>query len=80
MIITKIGCCLRPLGIVLNEHRPGDDLSFIPYIRVNPHVLFKYGICSFITNPYGRVHPFLVIIIRGALDTSIIYFKVMDRH
>ncbi len=41
MIITEIGCCLRPLGIVLNEQRARDDLSFILYIRVNYHVLFK---------------------------------------
>ncbi len=74
MIIIENRCCLSLFGIVLNEQRPRDDLSFIPYIRVSHHVLFKYVTCSFITNPYGRVHPFGCK--KGRADSAALPFEV----
>ena len=57
---------LRPLGIVLNE-------QLFTMFLILPHrpalsAIFWYHnvICSFITNPYGRVHAVLVVIIHAA--------------
>jgi hypothetical protein len=61
MIAAESGCWLRPLGIVLNE-------QLMPMIFSEPHrpalsPMFGYHICSFITNPYGRVNAISVVII-----------------
>ncbi len=67
MIITKIGCCLRPLGIVLNEQPHHDGLLLTSNFSIKHILCFHYDICSFIMNPYGRVQTFLVMIIHGAI-------------
>jgi hypothetical protein len=67
MIIAEIGYCLRPLAIVLNEQHNCDGFSLTPNLNIKNNILFSSIICSFITNPYGRVHAISVMIIHGAV-------------
>jgi hypothetical protein len=41
MIITEIGCCLRPLGIVLNEQHFHDGLSLESKLSLKHNILFS---------------------------------------
>lgn len=74
MIITKIGCCLRPLGIVLNEQSHHDGLLLTSNLSIKHILCFHYDICSFIMNPYGRVQTFGCK--KGRADSAALPFKV----
>jgi hypothetical protein len=42
MIAAESGCCLRPLGIVLNEQVLADDFQLTPSSGMEPNVWFSY--------------------------------------
>jgi hypothetical protein len=66
MIATESGCCLRPLGIVLDEQRYPMIFSYPHRRALSPLSGYHIVICSSITNPFGRVHAISVVIIHVA--------------
>ncbi len=67
MIIIEIGCCLRPLGIVVNEQHRATVYLFYLISGLTTMSCFHYDICSFIMSPYGRVHAASMMIIHGVI-------------
>jgi hypothetical protein len=51
----------------MNEQRQHDSLSLTPNLIIKRNILFSYCFRSFITNLYGRVQAFSVMIIHGAV-------------
>ncbi len=65
MIATECGCCLRPLGIVMDEQLCSAAFIKHPIPALQTILCFHYDRCSFITMHYGRVHAVSVVIIHA---------------
>jgi hypothetical protein len=66
MIADGIACCLRPLGIVMNEQIQPPTFVIVKVLASHTVPSFHIDCCPFITNPYGRVHALTAVIIHGA--------------
>ena len=66
IIVTEIECCLRLLGIVMNEPVT-TTISIKPFSPAENTIAgFHIAFGSFITTPQGRVHAVAVKIIPAA--------------